>query len=272
MEPDRQEVYERIPWETLEKKGGDRQWLVYAVAGAVVLGALAYSFMRNQPTASPPPPQTVAPESAPATTAKSNIGSTPSTVASPLVVAEADLYAVDPERLFDQAAGHAEWFSIEYVAYDGSKQSQETLRSLLPKGLPLPEASGDTTQVFVDWARARTVTQTGPTSFEVEVLIKSLVSTGESGFIRQPPTVVSVPVQIGEDGQATVAGVPAMVPVEPGGSVELGLLEVPEDVASQIESDGGEVVGGVQSSDGTWEVVVMAEWADGVKRPVLMRP
>ena len=270
MEPDRQEVYERIPWETLEKKGGDRQWMVYAVAAAIVLGALAYSFMRSQPTAAPPPPETVPAATAPATTARSNIDSTPSTVASPLVVAEADLYAVDPERLVDQAASHAEWFSVEYVGYDGSDQSQETLRSLLPIGLPLPEAPEDT-QAFVDWARAKSVTQTGPTSFEVEVLIRSLLSTAESGFIRQPPTVMSVPVQIGEDGQATVAGVPAVVSVERGSPVELGLLEVPDDVASQVEGQ-GDVVGGVQSGDGGWQVVVMAEWADGVRRPVLVRP
>jgi hypothetical protein len=270
MEPDRQEVYERIPWETLEKKGGDRQWLVYAVAGAVVLGALAYSFVRNQPTAAPPPPPTIAAQTAPATTAPSNMDSTPSTVAGPLVVAEADLYAVDPERLVDQAASHAEWFAIEYMAYDGSVQSQETLRSLLPVGLPLPEAPGDT-QVFVDWARAKSVIQAGPTSFQVEVLIRSLVSSSESGFIRQAPAVVSVSVEVGEDGKAGVVSAPTIVPVEPAGSVDLGLVEVPEEIASQVASQ-GEVLGGRQDSDGSWEIVVMAKGADGVKRPVLVRP
>lgn len=270
MEPDRQEVYERIPWETLEKKGGDRQWLVYAVAGAVVLGALAYSFMRSRPTAVPPSPETVTATTATATTTPSNIDSTPSTVASPVVVAEADLYAVDPERLVDQAASHAEWFSIEYVAHDGSEQSQETLRSLLPTGLPLPEAPEDT-QVFVDWARATAVTQTGPTSFEVDVLIRSLVSTGESGFIRQPPTLVSVTVQIGESGRPLVTAVPAVAVVEAAEPAQIELVEVPDDLASRVESH-GEVVGGIQQSDGTWDVVVMAEWADGVSRASLVRP
>ena len=270
MEPDRQEVYERIPWETLEKKGGDRQWLVYAVTGAIVLGALAYSFMRSQPTAVPPPSLAVTAATAPATTTRSNMDSTPSTVASPVVVAEADLYAVDPERIVDQAASHAAWFSVEFVGFDGSDQSQETLRSLLPVGLPLPEAAKDT-QVFVDWARAKTVTPTGPTSFEVDVLIRSLVSTAESGFVRQPPTVVSVPVEIGEDGQATVTGVPGVRSIESGGPAELGLLEVPDEVASQVEGQ-GDVVGGVQGSEGSWQIVVMAEWADGVRRPILVSP
>jgi len=269
MEPDRQEVYERIPWETLERKGGDRQWLVYAVAGAVVLGALAYSFMRSQPTAAPPPPETVTAATAPAATAPSNMDSTPSTVTSPLVVTEADLYAVDPERLVDQAAGHAEWLAIEYVAYDGSEQSTETLQTLLPAGLPLPDAPDDT-QVFVDWARARAVTQTGPTSFEVDVLVRSLVSSGESGFVRQPPLVVSVPVEVGEDGEPLVVGVPGLAVVESTDPIQIELLEVPEEVSSQIETQ-GEIVGGVQRSDGTWDVVIVVEGPDGVRRPSLVR-
>ena len=137
MEPERQEVYERIPWETLEKKGSDRQWLLYAVAGSVVLGALAYSFIRNQPAEIPPPATaeaaSAAVSSVPATTTTAvPVAPQASTVASPLVVAEADLYAVDPERLIDQAATHAEWFAVEFVAYDGSERSAKTLAGLLP--------------------------------------------------------------------------------------------------------------------------------------------
>jgi hypothetical protein len=226
--------------------------------------------MRNQPTAAPPTPEAVTATTAPATTTASEMAAPPSTVASPLVVAEADLYAVDPEMLMDQAASHAEWFSVEYVAHDGSEQSRETLSALLPDGLPLTEAQ-EGTQVFVDWARARSITAIGPASFEVDVLVRSLVSSGESGFVRQPPLVVTVPVEIDGDGAAVVAGVPAVAVVEPAAPAEMSLVEVPEDVAAAVESQ-GEIVGGVQSDDGTWDVVVMAEWADGVRRPVVVRP
>lgn len=269
MEQERPEVYERIPWETLDRKGGDRQWLVYAVAGAVVLGALAYSFMKNQPTL-PPPPEAVA-TTAPVTTATSNMGTSPSTVASPVVVAEADLYAVDPELLADQAAAHAEWFAVEYVSVDGAESSRELLAALLPEGIPVPEAP-EGTQVFVDWAGALSVTQTGPALFDVEILVRSLLSTGEAGFVRQAPLIVGVPVSVGEDGRVRVTGAPTVAPADPASPAPGLLVEVPEDVAARVEADYGTVIGGIQAEDGTWRVVVIAEGTDGVRRPVTISP
>lgn len=271
MDTERQEVYERIPWETLEKKTSDRQWIVYAVAGAVVLGSLAYSFMRSQPTAPPPPVAEELAATAPATTIVSTPHSTPDTVASPLVVAEADLYAVDHSQLAGQAASHAEWFAVEYVAVDGSVGSRETLAALLPEGVPLPEAP-EGTQVFVDWARASTINPTGPTSFEVAVLVRSLVSVGEQGFERQVPLLVTVSLDIGEDGAPRITGAPYLDVAKPGPGTDMALAEVPEELAAQVAEAHGEVVGGVQRDDGTWEVVVLAEGADGVRRPVTVRP
>lgn len=49
MDQERHEVYERIPWERLERPSGDRQWMLIALAAAVAVGALAFSFMKNQP-------------------------------------------------------------------------------------------------------------------------------------------------------------------------------------------------------------------------------
>ncbi len=264
MEPEREETYERIPWETLEKKSGDRQWIVYAVAGAVVLGALAYSFMRNQPV--PPPvaePHAAAPATVPETT-PSTASSTPTTVASPVVVAEADLYAVDPERLVDQVMAHAEWAAVEYMAVDGSEQSREVLTSLLPSGTPLPEAP-EGVQVFVDWVRARSVTQTGPTSFDVGVLVRSLASGADGGFVRQPPALVSMSVEVAGDGMPRVTSVPTLEEASPATPGELALSQPPEEVVSDVD---GEVVGGIQRADGGWDLVVRLAGADGVVRPV----
>ena len=275
MDTEREEVYERIPWETLERKGGDRQWLAYVVAGAVVLGALAYSFTRNQPMSPPPPdsvtgvaPTSSSPSSSPV---EPTVTAPQGTVSGPVVVAEADLYAVDPERLIDQVAAHAEWVAVEYVSMDGSEVSRQTLASLLPAGSPLPEAPAST-QVFVDWATATEVTEIGPASFDVVVTVRSLVTSVDAGFTRQPPRLVTVPIVIGEDGLPRAAGIPtveAAATAEPG--VELALQPVPDDVAATAAAM-GEVLGGRQGADGSWEVVVMAEGPDGVRRPVTVRP
>lgn len=214
MEPERDEVYERIPWETLEKKGGDRQWLVYAVAGAVTLGALAYSFTRNQPSAPVAvvtPSTLVGAEPTDASVAP-DIASAPASVPDPVVVTEADLFAVDPERLIDRVAAHAEWLAVEFVGRDSSDQSRQTLMSLLPSGIELPETTPGT-QVFVDWVAASEITQTGPSGYVVEVLVRSLLSTDGSGFVRQSPQQLTVAVSIDETGEPMITALPEVAPV-----------------------------------------------------------
>ena len=156
MEPERNEVYERIPWETLEDKKPDRQWITLGVAGAIVLGALAYTWTSSRATVVPtttlaasvpatPPVASAAPPAAPAV-APVTTASAPT----PVLTAEADLYAVHPERAIDRATAHAEWFIAEYLTVDGSEESRATLGALLPAGVPLPVAP-EGTRVFVEW-------------------------------------------------------------------------------------------------------------------------
>ncbi len=268
MEPERDEVYERIPWETLERQGGNRQWIVYAIAGAVTLGALAYSFTRNLPVM---PEEAAAPvvTTIPVATTASPQESASATVAAPIVVSEADLYAVEPERLIDQVVAHAEWFAVEYMAVDGTEQSRAVLRSLLPEGIPLPEAETGV-QVFVDWVRAGKVEQTSSDSFEVEVTVRFLTSSGEGGFSRRPPVSLLVPVSINAEGAPVVSGAPGMTVAQPAQPVAVSLAEVPPEVAEDVAA--GEVVGGVQTADGEWVLVVMTEDDSGVRRPVSFRP
>jgi hypothetical protein len=269
MEPEREEVYERIPWETLEPASGNRQWLVYAVAAALVLGALAYSFTRNQQVTPAPQAETpVLTSTVPATTATSAAGPTPSTAASPVVVAEADLYAVDPERLVDLVAAHAEWFATEYISYDGSDESASTLAELLPDGVPLPEAP-EGTQVFVDWARATNVTQYGSVAFEVEVIIRSLLAPDGSAFTRQPPQRLVVPVELDDDGRPRISRPPAISGADPLEPAQMSLQVVPPEVVEALGVE-GEVVGGLRGAEGQWLVVVMTPGPDGVRRPVTL--
>lgn len=269
MDDQRDEVYERIPWETLEKRGADRRWMVYAVAGAIALGAITYSFIRNQPPTPPPAAAEPAVTTAPPVVSTTTVPASPSTLANPVVVSEADLYAVDPERVIDQAASHAEWLAAEYISYDGSEQSEATLASLLPSGAPLPQGT-DGAQVFVDWTGTSAVVETGALSFDVSVLVRSLSSTGESGFVRQPARLVIVPVEVTDEG-ARAIGVPVISPADPLPTAEISLVSVPEEVVGTLDVE-GEVVGGRQLIDGSWELVVMAPGEDGVARPVSYRP
>jgi hypothetical protein len=272
VEPERNEVFERIPWETLEDpKKPDRQWLMFAVAGAVVLGALAYSFMSNRPVPVATGTTTVAVEEIPPATAPISVPppqatATPST--SPLVTAEADLYAVDPERVIDQVSAHAEWFVAEYLTVDGSDGARETLSSLLPAGVPLPSAP-EGTRVFVEWVRTASVEEVAPLTFRATVIARSLAATGGEAYQRQDPLEIRVDISMaGEKPQVLMP--PEISVAASGPPHELTLAEVPEEAASAaLERSGGvEVVGGVQGPDGDWRVVVLVSGADGVTRPV----
>lgn len=265
MDPERQEVYERIPWETLEKKGGDRQWLVMAVAGAIAVAALAYSFMKNQPVPASSP--TVAAPVAVSPTV-SSIPVTPTTTqpSSPVVMAEADLYAVDPDQMAQEIAAHAEWFAVEYFNVDGSEESRQTLSSLLPSGVPLPETP-DGVQVFVDWVGAGAVTEIAPLTYEVDVLVRSLMAQGDTAFARQPPRVATVTLTVDDGGVPHVASAPSIEVQTPPAPVASSLVQVPADIQALVESSHGPVVGGIQDGDGTWRVVAMVTGIDGVRRP-----
>ncbi len=267
MERERNEVYERIPWETLEQKGGDRQWWMIALAGAIVLGALAYSFVSNRPITVPTQPveptaSTVA--VAPTATVAAPPIADPS---SPTVVAEADLYAVDPERLIDQATAHAEWFVAEYIGVDGSEESQGTLAALLPAGISPPVAP-EATRVFVEWVRAVSLDEVAPLHYRVGVLVRSLVAQGEEAYRRVAPLLATVEIVVAEDG-ARVVMPPTVAPLPTPQSEPLALVEVPPEIqqAAMTSSGATEVLGGVQTAAGDWQVVVMAPGLDGVTRP-----
>lgn len=270
MEKERNEVYERIPWEHLDKQSSDKQWLLVGLAGAVALGALAYSFMKNQPVeplaAAPTVEQPVAATAPPAAPMTST--STPSTVASPLVISEADLYAVDPQQLADAASAHAEWFAVEYFSVDGSAESSEALLGLLPKGVPMPEAPQGT-QVFVDWVGTHHIVQVGDFDFTVQVLVRSLVSTPESGFTRLPVRLIEVEVSLGVDGEPRIVSAPVVLEASAPIPGRLELTEVPEEVRVAV-SDAGDPVGGLRGADGSWRVLVMSTGPDGVNRPVMV--
>lgn len=273
MEGERHETYERIPWETLQAPRPDRQWIIYLIAGAIVVAALAYSFVANRAPApvvggelsevtsadsvaaipdAAPPPAAVVP---------------PTALADPVVISEADLYAVDPERLREEAVAHAEWFAAEYLTLDGSEAAAESLAALLPAGIPTPIADGETL-VFVEWTGAMAAEEIAPMSYTVDVLVRWLMSGPDGVYARQAPTIVTVQVEVGDTGPRVVLP-PVVGPVPVRERATADLVEVPADVASAaVEASGAtEVIGGLATADGSWRVVVMAPGPDGVIRP-----
>jgi hypothetical protein len=271
---ERNEVFERIPWETLEEKKPDRQWIMLAVAGAIVLGALAYTWTSSRavPITVTTTPATV-PTTVPAVAVAPPAAAVPpaqgtSSVPAPVVTAEADLYAVHPERAIDRAAAHAEWFVAEYLTVDGSEGSQETIAALLPVGVPLPVAT-EGTRVFVEWVRAMEVEEIGDLTYRVTVLARSLAAEASGDYVRQPPFGLEVDVSVTGDS-AQVVTAPRVAPAMTGEARKLQFSEVPDEVGARaIEQSGGtDVVGGVQANDGSWEVIVMSPGPGGVARPV----
>ena len=270
MDPERNETYERIPWETLEERKPDRQWMMMAVAGAVVLGALAYSFMTNRPAPMPSATTvaTVAPETTPVASPMPQTAAPPVATTAPVVTAEADLYAVHPERVIDRAVAHAEWFVAEYLTVDGTDEGRAALTALLPAGVPLPSAV-EGTRVFVEWVRASEVEEIGQLVYRVTVLARSLAAAANSEYQRQAPLQVEVDVSVAGDGPLVVMA-PRVSPAQPGPAHQLTLVTVPEEIgAAALEQSGAsEVIGGIQTPDGGWQVVVLAPTPDGVSRPV----
>ncbi len=277
-EGQRGEVYERIPWEQLTTPAKDRQWLIVAIAGAVVVGALAYSFASNRTA-----PVTVV-ESVPASLGQAEPAVTtpavppPSAVPapnpSPRVVTEADLYAIAPQTLMDQAAAHAEWVVREFLRADGSAEGNQTLRLLLPADVPLPSV-GEGYLSFVEWTRAMSVTEIDTVTYRVEVLATYMVATEGNDYVRQPPEVFSFDVKVDDAGPLVVSA-PTISDASIAANETLGLVDVPQPVMALVDQvrPGADIVGGRLLGNGQWEVVVLTVGPGGSTRPevVLVEP
>ncbi|MGF1616411.1 MAG: hypothetical protein ACFCU2_01185 [Acidimicrobiia bacterium] len=272
MDEKNQEVYERIPWESLEKQGGDRQWLILGIAGAVVAGSLGYSFMSNRPAPLPPPPtEAAAAVTAPPTTF-TPVAPAPAPAPAqpaPSLVTEADLYAVDPDHLAVEAAAHARWVVREFLASDGSAQ-QGILRSLLPADIPLP-STPEGVLVFVEWVDSVGVEEIDVGTYRVDVLARYMVSADGGDYQRVDPELFALDIAMA-DGTARLVGAPVVKAIDSPATAGLGLGAVPDSVAAAVAAlrPGSEIVGGYVDPGGTWNVVILAAGPGGVIRPEMV--
>lgn len=177
------EVFERIPWESLEQNH-DRRWLGYLLAGAILLTAVGVTIGRG--TAAPAPvtvtPGTSVAVSPPTTGQPAEPVAV--TTTSPALWEEADLMALPVASLELEAAAVAEWFVVDHFTRD----------------------EGSDGRSFVDWARAARLSWTDTTTAEVTVLIRRLAAAEEEPYQRLPLEGWKVTARLRDRGWVVVDG------------------------------------------------------------------
>lgn len=219
------QISEHVPWENLTiPPQQDRRFLVYGLAAGLVVAVLGVVVVRqlNRPAV---------PEALPVTTvgAPVEVTSPPETFPLPVVetapvepvalaetqegqeLSEADLKSVDTGSVHSQVAGRAEWLVLEYFTVDPSEPWRERVEAA--SGLRLPtEVTPDTPSVpavsYVEWARTRSVDQTGDDTYRASVLLRRLVSVDGATFERLPTEWVEVNLRVEPDGMVRAAALP----------------------------------------------------------------
>lgn len=231
------EVFERIPWESLEKPQ-DRRWVFYLVAAAVVMGAVGVTVGRGMST----PPSVPVPTEATVSAPTSSSGPVPSTIPVaaapdiPTTWSEADLMAVPGETLEDAAAALAEWYVVDYFTRSGA------------------DAEG---RSFVEWSAVVAKHWRSASALELTVVLRRLAARGDEPYTKVPAEGWLVTAELVDQGWVVVEGPVAVTPLEP--VVDMAPLdgEVPAEVAAEVEE--GEVRGGSQVAGG-W--LVELDWVD----------
>ena len=227
---------EHVPWENLTiPPQQDRRFLMYGLAAGLMVAVLGVVVVRhlNRPDVSDVVPVTPVPagsvdaqqpvETVPEQTPQA-LPAVPVTLAEPETpqeLSEADLMAVDVGGIRRQVAGRAEWLVLEFFTLDPSEPWRERVETA--SGLRLPaEAAPDTPAVptvsYVEWARTRSVDQTGTDTFRASVLIRRLVATDGVTFERLPTEWVEVHLIMEADGMVRATSLPRIT-APPQGSL-----------------------------------------------------
>jgi len=233
------EIFERIPWDALEKPQ-ERRWIVYLAAAAVVMGAIGVSVGRGMiPVGSPPTTASSVTSPAPEPTSPPDV-TVPLAAAPeiPTTWTEADLMAVPAETLEDSAAVMAEWFIVDYFTRDGGNSD-----------------AGE--RSFVEWAAVVDRNWVSNSVMELTVVVRRLAAEADATYQRIPVEGWLVAAELGDEGWVVVQG-PVAVPA-PDPAVDLLPLDgpVPAEVASG-EADG--TMRGAAEIDGGW--IVEVDWTD----------
>lgn len=224
------EIFERIPWDSLEEKP-ERRWMAYLLAAVVVLGAVGVSLgrqMGSSPAA--PPSASMAPIMTSASTPEALPSPSPTAAAAPEMDAtwsEADLMALPAEWLEMSAAAMAEWFVVEFFTREEPGEDRS----------------------FVDWARTREIEWVAPSLVEVTVLVRRLAAAGDGPYQRLGTEAWVVTTELTDDGWTVVQG-----------PVQSETPELATDFADADQAGSEGSVGAGKATDG--RRLEEVEWVD----------
>ena len=275
--PPDDERFDHIPWEQIAPGGNRNRVILYALAGAVLVTGLTASIVRSGGGGGPPAAELVAtPTTAAETTPPTLPVASSSTTSATHPVggegqpwSEADLMAVPSETLASEAAAVAEWVASDFFTLDGGTEIAHDLVDALPEGSPLPVGLPGS-RSFVEWARAISVEQPTPASFQVLLVVRRLAAAEGESYRRMPPIAVLIRIAWTEAGWSVadlpiVADSPPLVQAAPWSQTE-----VPADVAATATAEiGGEVIAGGTVGD-FWRLVVQIEDPTGVSWPMVV--
>ena len=281
--PPDDERFEHIPWEQIAPAGNRNRLIIYALAGAVLIAGLTASIVRGGgPVADlVATPTSAAPAAASPTTGANmtttTVSSAPASTGSTMDLAEgdtepwseADLMAFPSERIASEAAAVAEWLASDFFTVDGGTEIPRDLGHALPEGSPLPVGLHGS-RSFVEWARAISVEEPTPASFEIVVVVRRLGAAEGESYQRMPPIAVLIRLAWTEQGWS-VADLPALAdsPLLVQAPAWSESQVPPELAAAVTATTGGEVVAGVTVGDG-WRLVVQMEDSTGVTWPMVI--
>ena len=252
------EEFERIPWGHLNSStpGGPVNWrlVLYGLAGAIAVAGITASIVS---ATSPAPPLISV---AATTTVGATTPSVPTTSSAP--VSEADLVAIP--SVAGEAAAWAEILTESYWGVDGSGATG--LAAYLPPDSPLPApASGQ--RVFVESARALSVTEESPGTYRVVVRASLLSAVGNEEYQRLPARALAWTLRWQREGWRLLdlpeqIEVPLLLPAEP-----LPAAEIPELIRSAASQTGPVLTGGPVGE--LWRVVIAVEDPAGGSWPMV---
>lgn len=254
------EEFERIPWGHLNSSApsGPVNWrlVLYGLAGAIAVAGITASIVS---TLRPSPPLTTL---AATTTVGATTATFPTTSAAQF--SEADLMATPESSVAGEAAAWAEILTESYWGVDGSGASG--LAAYLPPNSPLPApAAGQ--RVFVESARALSVTEDSPGTYRVVVRASLLSAVGTEEYQRLPARALAWTLRWQREGWQLLdlpeqIEVPLLLPADP-----LPAAEVPEMIRSAASETGSILTGGPVGE--LWRVVIAVEDPAGGSWPVV---